>query len=378
MTGSRPLRICILIPALDVGGAEVQVLDQLRLMSRGSLHISVCTLTSGDPGMEGEARRYADSFLNLGFRLRFLPAAMLRLARYLRAHEIDVIHCHMPPADWFGRLAGWLAGVPVRVTTEHGRGLWKSRGRLMLERTLNRITDLKICVSHDILEIRAQRERTPRAKLEYLPNGVDLGRFRSPARAKEEIMAEFGWAGDDPLVVSVGRLVEEKNYPLLAGAIASVRESVPNVRCVIAGEGMLRDEIGARIEELRIGDSMKLAGSRSDVADLLHAADVFVLPSVREGFPVSLIEAMACKRAIVATRVGGIPDAIVNGENGILVPPGDARALSDSLVRLLGDGRLAAGLGQAALATAAEKFSLEYVTRRTEEIYFDLLRRKTV
>ncbi len=377
MKSHTPLRVCILIPMLDLGGAEVQVLDQLRVLDRSDLSVSVCCLTAGDPGMESEARRYADSFFNLGFRWRFMPIALLRLARYLRDEEFDVIHCHMPPADWIGRLAGWLGGVPVRMTTEHGRGLWKSRARVMFDRMLNGITDLRICVSHDVLEIRARREGTPRDKLEYLPNGVDLDRFKSPVRGKQEIMAEFGWAAGDALVVCVGRLVREKNYPLLVDSIASVRERIPTVRCLIAGEGKLRGEIAARIGDLDVGETVKLAGTRSDISDLLHASDVFVLPSTREGFPVSLIEAMACSKAIVASDVGGVPDAIAGGENGILVPPGDARALSAAVEKLLVDRQLAERLGRAALATAAERFSLQHVVRRTKEIYFDLHTRKT-
>jgi glycosyltransferase involved in cell wall biosynthesis len=377
MNSKTPLRVCILIPILDLGGAEVQVLDQLRVLDRSGLRVSICCLTAGDAGMESEARRYADSFFHLSFRWRSLPFAVLRLARYLREERFDVIHCHMPPADWVGRLAGWLGGVPVRMTTEHGRGLWKSQCRVMFDRVLNSVTDLRICVSHDILEIRAQREGTPRSKLEYLPNGVDLDRFKSTTRGKQEIMAELGWPADDPLVVSVGRLVSEKNYPLLVEAIASVKDSIPTVRCVIAGEGKRRNEIDSHIEKTGAGENIKLVGSRNDIADLLHAADVFVLASIREGFPVSLIEAMACGKAIVATDVGGIPDAIAGGENGLLVQPGDAPALSEAISRLLVDKDLAGNMGRAALETAAEKFSLQHVVQRTKEIYFNLYRRKT-
>jgi glycosyltransferase involved in cell wall biosynthesis len=263
------------------------------------------------------------------------------------------------------------------VTTEHGRGLWKSGGRVLFERLLNGITDLRICVSRDILELRARREGTPRRKLEYLPNGVDIERFRSPVRSKQEIMAEMGWAGDDPLVVSIGRLVEEKNYPLLVESITHLMSSIPGVRCVIAGEGKRRSEVESQIERMDAGEHVRLVGTRSDVADLLHAADVFVLASMREGFPVSLIEAMACGKAIVATDVGGIPDAVVGGRNGILVRPGDAHALSEAISTLLVDRGLAGRLGQEALETAVEKFSLKHVVRRTKEIYFELYSRKT-
>jgi glycosyltransferase involved in cell wall biosynthesis len=376
MSGHRGLRVCIVLPKLDLGGAEVQVLNQIRLFDRSAVEVSLCCLSHGNARMETEARQYVVSLFNVGFRWRFFPFGLLRLVRHLRRGRFDVVHCHMPPADSVGRLAGWLAGVPVRITTEHGRGLWKSRSYVFLEKILNRITDLKICVSKDILELRAMREGTPRAKLEYLPNGVDVGAYQSHTKDKAEIMAEFGWGPVDPLILSLGRLVAEKNYPLLVESIVLVREKFPTVRCIIAGEGGCRDEIAGGISNLGAGENVKLAGIRSDVPDLLHAADVYVLSSMREGFPVSLIEAMAAGCAVAAARVGGIPDAIVDGVNGVLVNPGDAAELARAIENLVRDGELRERLGAAALDDVRKRFSLEHVVRRTERIYFELAGRK--
>jgi glycosyltransferase involved in cell wall biosynthesis len=376
MRNTGKVKVCILIPKLDLGGAEVQVLSQIRALDRSVVEVSLCCLTSGNAGMEDEARSNVASLFHLGFRRRSSAGDILRLVRYLRQGGFDVIHCHMPPADLVGRIAGWLAGVPVRITTEHGRGLWKSRAYLNVERLLNLITDLRICVSKDILEIRARREGTRRDKLMYLPNGVDLAAFGSSGRGKAEIMGEFGWAPDDPLVVSLGRLVAEKAYPILVEAIASVRAHIPNIRCLICGEGERRGEIEARIHDLGVQDNVRLPGIRKDVAGLLHAADVFVLASLREGFPVSLIEAMASGTAIAATDVGGIADAIVDGENGLLLKAGDVPGLARALESLVRDEGLRCRLGEAARAAARERFSLEHIARSTEAIYLELLKRK--
>jgi glycosyltransferase involved in cell wall biosynthesis len=377
MNTRRRLKVCIVMPKLALGGAEVQVLDQLRTMDRSAVEAHICCLAKGDAAMEEEARSYGSSVFHLDFHLRSFPWGLGRFVRYLRSGKFDVVHCHLPPADIVGRLAGWLAGVPVRITTEHGRGLWKSRGYLGMEKALNHITDLKLCVSKDILELRATREGTPRRKLVYLPNGVDLARFDTPGGVKEEVMGEFAWGGDDPLIVSLGRLVEEKAYPLLVEAVASLVGPFPQVRCIIAGEGECRREIEACIGSFGMGDHVALPGIRKDVPRLLKAADVFVLSSTREGLPVSLIEAMASATAIVATDVGGIPDAVSDGRNGLLVPPGEPQALAGAVERLLGDGDLRKRLGGAARETAGEHFSLEYVVRRTEELYREVFLRKT-
>jgi glycosyltransferase involved in cell wall biosynthesis len=238
------------------------------------------------------------------------------------------------------------------------------------------ITDKRICVSRDILEIRRSREGTPDEKLEYVPNAVDPADFERSGRGRASIMAEFGWGPAEPLVLSVGRLVSAKDYPVLVDALHLVRQRVEGVKALIVGEGDCRTQIASRIGLHGLEEAVKLAGSRRDVRDLIAAADLFVLSSVREGLPVSLLEAMASRKAIVATGVGGIPDAVTDGENGILVPPGNPEALADAIVRLLDDADVRRSLGSAAADEVQRRFSIRITAGRVGEIYSDLYRRK--
>jgi glycosyltransferase involved in cell wall biosynthesis len=372
----KKIRVCLMIPKLGIGGAEVQVLEFIKHLDRSRFTISLVTLTAGLKEMEIEASQYLEAFEVAGFRRRRLPVSFVKMVAWLKRGRYDILHCHLPLADAIGRPAGWLAGIPILITTEHGRNLWKPWYYLVVEKMLNRMTDMRICVSQDILEIRNRREHTPLSKLVRIPNAVDIPKFRNPLRRREAVMAEFGWPASDSLVVSVGRLAPEKNYAILVEAVGQLRPRYPQVRCLLAGSGPCRDELLAVIGRLGLGEHVKLAGRRKDIADLLGAADTFVLPSDKEGLPVSVLEAMAAGRAIVVTAVGGMPEVIRDGENGLVVPPGSPGAVAAAIARLMDDGSLRKSLGDTALADAERQFGIDRVTDTIARLYADLFESK--
>jgi glycosyltransferase involved in cell wall biosynthesis len=275
-----------------------------------------------------------------------------------------------------GRIAGWFAGIPVILTTEHGKFLGKPWHHVLLERLLNPITDMRICVSQDILEIRHRREGTPLSKLVRIPNAIETGKFRDPTRGRAAVMAEFGWEPLDPLVISVGRLEPEKNYTLLVQAIGQVSRRLPRTRCMIVGEGTCRKDLTTLIQSLGLGEHVRLPGTRSDIPDLLGAADVFVLASLKEGLPVALLEAMAAGKAVVVTSVGGMPEVIHDGKSGLVVPPGHVDALAEAVGNLLGDQGLRMRFGKAVRDKAEKEFDIQQVVDRIAAIYTDLHARK--
>lgn len=369
-------RICMLLPKIHVGGAEVQVLNLVKHLDRSRFSVSLCSLIPGNAGMEKEATRYVDDMYCIGFKWRRFPLSFAKLIGYLKHGRFDILHAHLPMADSIGRIAGRIARVPVIMTTEHGQYLWKNRSHLWLERMLNRITDMRICVSRDVLEIRNRREWTPMRKLTHIPNGIDTDLFKERKKGRAAVMGEFGWHPDDSLIVSVGRLVREKNYPLLLEAVSLLRTRLPNVRCLLVGDGKCREEIEQRAIALDLGGNMCMAGSRNDVPSILEAANLFVMSSDNEGLPVALLEAMAAGKAIVATSVGGIPDAIRDGENGLLVPPGDAPALASVMERAIMDGELARSIGRAAAEDAGRDFHIRRTSAQVMHVYEKLCEAK--
>jgi Glycosyltransferase len=192
------LRVLLLLPELGIGGAETHVMHLLERLDRSLFAVSLCCLKRGAADWEERAERRAESFLVLGFRMRSLPFALFRLVRHIRRGRFDVLHCHLSLADAMGRVAGTIARVPVIVTTEHGKHLWKSKPHLAFERLFARVTDLRICVSRDIIDIRKRREGTPADKLVYIPNGVDVAAARTALRDRAAVMTEFGWKPGRP------------------------------------------------------------------------------------------------------------------------------------------------------------------------------------
>jgi glycosyltransferase involved in cell wall biosynthesis len=362
----------MLLPKLHIGGAEMQVLNLIKHLDTARFSVSLCCFKRGDHNMEREVERYVESIFYVRFRWRNCLVSFMRLVRYLRRWRFDVLHCHLPLADSIGRLAGATAGVPVLVTTEHGKNLWKGSLYLILERILNRFTDMRICVSRDILEIRRRREGTPPGKLVHVPNAIDPDGFTRPAKGRAAVMAEFGWPPDSDLVVSVGRLAVEKNYTLLVDAIVRLRDRFPKIRCLLVGDGDRADEIRRRIESAGAEERIVLAGSRSDIPDILAAADLFVLSSIREGLPVALLEAMASGTAIAATAVGGIPEVIRDGVSGLLVPPVDAAALAEAVGTLLGNADLRRALGKEGRKIVEKEYSIRRTAELIGAIYQDL------
>jgi glycosyltransferase involved in cell wall biosynthesis len=367
--GQSKIRVCLMIPKLAIGGAEVQVLEFIKHLDRSRFTISLLTLTAGLKEMESEASRYLEAFEVIDFRWRRLPVSFFKMVAWLRRGRFDVLHCHLPLADVVGRPAGWLAGIPVIVTTEHGRNMWKPWYYLAAERMLNRITDLRICVSQDVLEIRRRREGTPASKLVRVPNGVDTKRFRRPGRVRAEVLREQGWQPQDFLVVSVGRLEPEKNYPVLVQAVAGLTARHPGVRCLLVGDGGLEGELTAMVKSLGLDGVVRLAGRRDDIPEILGAADVFVLASSKEGLPVSLLEAMAAGKAVVVTAVGGMPEVIRTNENGLVVPPGDSAALGAAIERLIEDPEARARMGDLASADATRHFEIDRVAGDVAGLY---------
>ncbi|MCK4538583.1 MAG: glycosyltransferase [Candidatus Krumholzibacteria bacterium] len=378
MTDSNDkIRICMMMPKCHIGGAEVQVMGLLKNIDRSRFAVSLCLFNHGIKSMEIEAAKHAADVQYLGFRWRYFPVVFLKMVKYLRHGRFDVVHAHLAWAGLVGRLAAWVAGVPVRITTEHGKGLWKSPFQVLIEKAMNRITDMRICVSRDIFRIRRDREGTPEEKLVYIPNGVDPEAF-SASGAKKGIMEEFDWSPSAPLILSIGRIVEAKNYPLLVEAFSILLKSVPHAKCIIVGEGPCQPEVEAAIERYSVGASIRLAGTRRDIPAFFDAADTFVLSSVREGLPVTLLEAMAAGTPIVATDAGGIPEAVTDGESAILVQSGDAGSLAEAMAMVLGDDATADRISASAQSVVRERFSIQNTTRRVEEIYISKLVSKKI
>ena len=369
---STPWHVGHVIGSLRTGGAERQLVNYLLAANRTEFRHTVYCLEA-----RGELAEIVESagipVQSVAIRRRYAPWSVGRFASRLRSDGIAILHAHMHDSAMWARLSGRLAGVPVMLTTEHGKELWKGPVRIAIDHHLSRWTARHIAVSRDGMELRQKRERLPAEKMILIPNGVRIPEVADLAHSRSRLRDEFGLAQDDQVIGTVGRVVAAKGYEHLLGALAILRRDCPRVRWLAVGDGDLRGALAERAVAAGLGDAVVWAGRRSDVDELLATMDIWVMSSIREGLPVALLEAMAAGCPIVATDVGGIPDAVRDAREGLIVPAGDAEALAYAIARMLSDRSFALKMGAAARARAIAEYGIMSVAERIESVYRDEL-----
>ena len=295
--------------------------------------------------------------------------AIEAVASHLHAVKADVVHNHMYRAEVIGTRAAWLlaaAGLPrpFVVGTVHSSRVRSPEDRDLVRRLTPRMDHL-VAVSRAIVR-KIEDEGRVGAPISLIYNGVDLARY-----AEQEVCCtlnkEYGIPAGAQVVGVVARLEPEKGHPTLLDAWPAVLEAVPNAHLLIVGEGTQREALEAQAAAL--GPSVTFTGRRDDVPAVTAALDVAVLPSYREAQGLSILEAMALSRPVVASAVGGIPEMIDHGRTGLLVPPHDPQALAASLIRLLTDHPYADTIGRAGHDLVHERFCVELMVRAVETIY---------
>ena len=364
------MRVLHVIEAMHRGGAESLVIEHVRRAAPG-VESFVCALNRGGPALE-EARSHGAEVEVLRHAGRPAaierPTGLIRLARRLRQRRIDVVNGHNPSGALYGTLAAALAGVAVVVRTEHsihypGR---HSAFYPPLERWITQRAAAVVCVCEAVRSSHARRFPGLADRFVTIANGIGAAPAVCP---RAETRSALGIAETDPLVLTVGSLTAQKSQHDLIDALQEVRRVLPATRLAIAGEGPRRGALEQRIRERGLDRAVLLLGPRADVADLMAAADLFVLPSEREGLSITLLEAMRAGLPVVATAIGGNGEAVEPGVTGTLVPPHDVAASAAAIVALLGDPGRSAAMGRAARARWGARFTADRMVAETEALY---------
>jgi glycosyltransferase involved in cell wall biosynthesis len=371
----RPIRVCFLIDRLLPAGTESQLVALIRNLNPDRVQPFLCLL-DGEDALSRSLEPANCPVLRLGVRSLTRPqtiARAWRLARFLRAEQIDVLQVYVPDSTYFGVAVGRCAGVPYIIRTRNNLNHWMTPTHRLLGRALNRLVTATIANSEACRQAVLADEQPPPQSVIVLENGVDLARFRNTVSASRT--NGDGWAtlGDVRHVGAVANLRPVKGLETLVEAAARVRATHPNVKFQVAGEGEHRPDLERRIAQLGLTDQFALPGSVADIPGFLAHLDVAVLCSLAEGMPNAVLEYMAAGRAIVATAVGGTLRLIEDGVHGLLVPPGDPDALAKAIGRLLDEPGLATRLGTAARRRVEEKYSREVMVRSFEAFYHQLV-----
>lgn len=363
----------LLTVGLGVGGTETHVLELASRLNGSRFEVTVCAL-KGDDVIAEELRSRDVRVVTLGGRGKLDARVFLRLWRLVRRERPDIIHAFLFWANLACRVVGRLLHVKIRLSSYHDVEVRRIWHRLIPDRLTMRWTHANVCCSEAVCRsVRAQLGGEEK-KYVAIPFGVDVERYDGAGSLKKR---DLGLREESAVIGTVCRLVEpKKGLAVLLQAAARLKEQAvaPGFQLLIVGEGPAYVSLRDRCERLGLTPWVVFAGMRRDVAGLLPLLDIFVLPSLYEGFGIAILEAMAAGRPVVATAVGGIPEVVVHGETGLLVPPGDPVALADALHELLAHPERARALGARGRERAREKFRIESIVRQHEALYEACLR----
>ena len=365
-------RVLQIVPDLVPYGLEKIVASLARLGDRERFEMSVASLYGDTPeGMGQELSAAGVKVFFLDKRRGFDPRMYPRLSQVFRAVRPHVIHSHNYVLRY--TLPATLGvPIPAMVHTVHNVADRETdRVGVWLQQRAFRSLVCPVAIAGEVAASYQRLYRLPRPVL--IPNGIAVEDYAPDPVRRQRYRRELGYSPEELLFICLARFYPQKNHKTLLEGFAAGPGRLPAARLLLAGDGDLREAAEAQARSLGIADKVRFLGRRDDVAALLGAADAFVLASLWEGNPLSVMEAMAAGLPVVVTSVGGVPELVEHERSGILVPPGDAQALSAGMMRLAADSFLRQSYGASAAKRAKERFDHRVMVRAYERLYEQLL-----
>lgn len=376
----KKIKVLHVIGGGEFGGAEQYLITLLRNMDRQDFHIVVACLfgapLAGRLAAEGFPHRVFPMAGKLDLKVIF------RLSDYIKENCFDIVHTHGVRANLVGRLAARKAGIKNIVTTIHSNLEYDYPRKLDLyvnkisEKLTLPLTKHFITVSEDLAGYVCEKYGISKRRVSVIYNGLELNKYFFSEAKRAQIRKQFKIADNETLLAVISRLHPVKGHSILFYAFEQLVRDFPFLKLLIVGTGPEKKRLEEQARELGIAGNVIFAGFRKDIPEVLTAVDIVVQPSLSEGFGLSIIEAMAMEKPVVASAVGGVPEIIKNRVNGLLVPPGDPIALSEAITSVLELPGLARELARTGRETVEKKFTAEAMARKTAEVYEKLVRRR--
>jgi glycosyltransferase involved in cell wall biosynthesis len=379
--GVERVRLMKVVPTLLCGGTESQVMTLCRVLDPSRFDVEfACLRRWGQFVKELEDRQIPLTEYPIGsFYSVTALAQQAKFARHLRRRGTQIVHAYSFYGNVFALPPARMAGTPAVIASIRDLGLYLTPMQRLVQRHVCRLAD-RVVVNAEAVKDWLVREGYDPAKIVVIHNGVDLSRFSAP-REPGRIATELGLPAETPLVAVVSRLTRMKGLEQFIEAAAVVSRQAPSARFLIVGEtpphdASYLDQLKSLAGRLHIAERVIFTGLRSDVPALLASVAVAAMPSLNEALSNALLEAMAAGAPVVATRVGGTPEALADGETGLLVPPADVPALAAAITQLLETPLLGARLGRAARQAIEDRFSIARMAMSTQLLYRELLTRQ--
>ncbi len=360
------IKICYVIGTLEIGGAEKQLLKLIERIDRNKFSPVLVALRGGV--LREEFERVC-SVTIIGKRWKIDPFFLAVLARTLKRERPDILHTFMFTSNTWGRIAGVMADVPVMIASERCVDVWKRWYHRLIDRALLPFTFRVVGNSDAVGRFYQQTERIPEEKMAVVYNGVDLDEFKNveapPALKKQVGVEQSGF-----IIGAGGRFTEQKGFINLLKAVPSVMKAYPESRFVLVGDGPLRRSFEDFVAANGLEKNVVFTGYRKDILRIFSFCDVIAVPSLFEGMPNMVLEAMALKKPVVGTDIPEIAELVKDGENGFLVPvKNNEGQIAEKIIVLLQNTELRRKMGENGYSVVNERFSMESMVRGYEDIY---------
>ena len=380
-TPVQKYRIAFLIDGLSMGGAERLMVPILKHLSRAHFDPYVCAMQSKDGNL------MADEIRALGVPVECLNIkhlrelkAIPRLTTYLKSIRADLVHTQLEAANILGNISAKLLRLPS-VCTIHVMPSLDVKTKTKLHQkvewfTLRHFCDRVIAVSEEARQYHRTISGAPNGQVKTIYNGIDLTTFSNmdSARERSQVRAELGIPPEADVLVTVAVLRPPKGIQFLIRAMPAILASHPNTYYLVVGSGSHRDALVEEVSRAGVNERVVFAGMRKDVPRLLASSDIFVLPTLTEALPTVLAEAMAARLPLIASRVGGIPEMVTEGQNGFLIEPEDQESLSRACIRLLKNQEERAEMGAEGWKIVNQKFSIQRQVEQLKDFYLEQLK----
>lgn len=367
---NRKITVAHVVLSLEIGGMETVIANIARNIDHDLYRLLIiCVSTIGPIGYE---------LRNKGIKVIQLPR-MPRIISFLypkvlidilRAEKADILHCHS--GCWYkAAIAGKFAGVKGIIYTEHGRQVPDYKSTIFFDRAVSKITDYVVPVSKNLSNYFKKIIKIDSRKIYEINNGIDTDYF-SPQKKDKELLEKLGITDDALMIGNIARLAPVKDHIALIKAFALTEKHCPDIRLLIIGDGPERANLEKLVTELNLSNKITLLGFRRNIKGILSVLDLFILSSISEGISITILEAMACGKPVIATDVGGNSEIIAEGVSGFLVPPKDIKAMAEKITFFYDDRSVGKSIGRRAREYVIGNFSVQEMTLNYEKLYREL------
>jgi len=366
----KRLNILHIHSAKSFGGGEVHLYQLIQGLSRKNHNL---TLVIKD--------NLFNKFSNLDIEIRTLPlknaidfVSIYKLVRIIKEKKIDIIHAHRGKDYWLATMAVNIAKRAKVVITRH---ILKSLGKTYVHHYLYKKISKIIVVSNEVREILIKENKIPLDKLELIYNGVDLNEFNYNRFNHKYLKQEFNIQNNDVVVGAIGRLGKNKNQEFIIEIASKLKNQISNIKYLIVGQDNspnkhYKSKLEEMVRKSNLKNQVHLTGFREDIPAIMDILDILIIPSKQEAFGIVAIEAMAMKKVVLATRVGGLKEVIEDGKTGFLLPI-EADVFAEKIKQLAQESSLRTDMGEAGYQRVLNNYTIETMINKTEEVYYDIL-----